>query len=146
MRKYIERTEEATKKHALVLDWGDSAFAVPHCLRLEVGGKFVERPDKRLNRAWELLWRLGIVNKHCTHTDGSNTSYAAVKEPLLLCQMRAVVQTTSRLFSWWFTMVRTLRLMTVNGGVSFGALGSVSGKGFISLGSVTVTSSLHQEN
>lgn len=35
--------------------------------------------------------------------------------------------------------------MTVKGGVSFGALGSVSEKGLISLGLDTVASNLHQD-
>lgn len=42
-------------------------------------------------------------------------------------------------------MVRKLRLMTVRGGTSFGALGSVSGNGLMSFGSETVASILHQE-
>jgi hypothetical protein len=63
----------------------------------------------------------------------------------LLCQILAVAQTTSRLFSLWFTMVLTLKLIMVNGGTSFGASGSVSEKGLVSLGSDTVASSLHQE-
>jgi hypothetical protein len=38
-----------------------------------------------------------------------------------------------------------LRLAIVRGGMSLGAFESVSAKGLISFGSVTVTSSLHQE-
>jgi hypothetical protein len=38
-----------------------------------------------------------------------------------------------------------LRFAIVRGGVSLGALGSVSAKGLISFGSETVTSNLHQE-
>jgi hypothetical protein len=57
----------------------------------------------------------------------------------------AVAHTTSRIFSWWLTIVRMLRLAIVKGGVSLGAFGSVSAKGLMSFGSVTVTSNLHQE-
>ena len=42
-------------------------------------------------------------------------------------------------------MVRTLKLITVSGGISFGASVSVSRNVFISLGSETVASSLHHE-
>ena len=62
-----------------------------------------------------------------------------------LCHILAVAHTISRLFCAWFTIVRTLRLITVSGGVSFGAWWSVSGKGLMSLGSETVASNLHQE-
>jgi hypothetical protein len=41
--------------------------------------------------------------------------------------------------------VRTLRLITFKGGMSFGALTSVSENGLKSFGFVTVTSKLHQE-
>lgn len=42
-------------------------------------------------------------------------------------------------------MVRVLRLITVNGGTSFGAVASVSGKGLMSFESVTVASTLHHD-
>lgn len=63
----------------------------------------------------------------------------------LLCQILAVAQTISRIFSWWFTMVRILKLTTVSGGVSIGAFGSVSARGLISFGSDTVASILHHD-
>ena len=63
----------------------------------------------------------------------------------LLCQILAVEQTISRLFSLWLTIVLTLKLITVNGGTSFGASASVSANGLISFGSDTVASSLHHE-
>jgi hypothetical protein len=56
-----------------------------------------------------------------------------------------VAQTISRLFSLWFTIVRKVRDMTVRGGVSLGAVASVSEKGLMSFGSATEASNLHQD-
>ena len=64
---------------------------------------------------------------------------------LLFDHILAVAQTISRIFSWWLTIVRILRLAIVRGGISLGAFGSVSANGLISFGSSTVTSNLHQE-
>jgi hypothetical protein len=138
-------TEKTTEEHPLVLNGGYSSFAVRHCFRLKIGWEIDEGSNKSVNGACELLRRLRVVNKHWG-ISGQKQMICAAKGYPLLCQVLAATQTTSRLFSWWFTMVRTLRLITVSGGVSFGALWSVSGKGFMSLGSDTVASSLHQEN
>lgn len=64
---------------------------------------------------------------------------------VLLAHVLVEIHTTSRLFCLWFTMVLTLRLITVRGGVSFGAVMSDSEHGLMSLGSETVTSNLHHE-
>lgn len=56
-------------------------------------------------------------------------------------QIRPETQTTSRLFSRWFTTVRTAKLMMVRGGGS----GAPSPIGITSFGSETLASSLHQE-
>lgn len=56
-------------------------------------------------------------------------------------QIRPETQTTSRLFSRWFTTVRTARLMIVKGGGS----GAPSPIGVTFFGSDTLASSLHQE-
>lgn len=56
-------------------------------------------------------------------------------------QIRPETQTTSRLFSRWFTTVRTARLMIVRGGGS----GAPSPIEITSFGSETLASSLHQE-
>ena len=63
---------------------------------------------------------------------------------ILFDHVRALAQTISLLFSLWFTIVLTLKLMLVSGGVSFGAVGADSGIGFMSFGSSTVASNLHQ--
>lgn len=42
-------------------------------------------------------------------------------------------------------MVRTLKLIIVSGGTSFGASASVSRNGLMSFGSETVASTLHQD-
>jgi hypothetical protein len=56
-----------------------------------------------------------------------------------------VAQRISVLFSRWLTMVRRAILITVRGGVSFGAVGSASDMGLTLLGSATENSILHQD-
>jgi hypothetical protein len=74
------------------------------------------------------------------HTSLNRSGFHALFDHIL-----AVAHTISRMFSSWLTMVRILRLAIVRGGVSLGAFWSVSAKGLIFFGSVTVTSNLHQD-
>lgn len=60
-------------------------------------------------------------------------------------QVLVVAQSTSVLFALWFTIVRNEMLIMVKGGVSLGAVASLSEYGLTSLGSLTLNSTLHHD-
>jgi hypothetical protein len=135
-------TEKACKQHALVPLRGDYTTTVRSSSVLKVRWETIEWSDEGMHGARQLIrWRC-VLDVHCRLSIIENRDEA---KHLRLAQIRAVAQTTSRLFSLWFTIVRRVIDMAVMGGVSLGAWSSFSAKGLMSFGSETVASNLHHD-
>jgi len=137
-------TYEFIEDHRLVCNSRYDTITIGSRASLKVWRKSIQWPDKRLNTTRELVRWGWIVNLHWVKVSEYQQGIDIISDPRF-CHVRLVVQTISCLLSWWLTIERTLKLITVNGGISFGRLGSDSEIGLILLGSRAVTSSLHQE-
>lgn len=139
----VGHTQQAIEQHSLVLGGSNEALGIFPSLLLKIGREAIQRANKSMDTTWLLLGRRLIINVHLDVVSAYATR--GCTENILLFQILAVAQTISHLLSLWLTIVRRLRLMTVSGGISFGASESDSENGFRSLGSDTVASNLHHD-